>query len=81
TAVPVDDKAQRDENLRRLFAFPDREPGKAEPPPPPERLVETGADPLLPLVIAKATPLRHCGAFVATTILPPRHCEARGDAD
>ncbi|MDR2261161.1 MAG: extracellular solute-binding protein [Azoarcus sp.] len=39
TAVPVDDKAQRDENLRRLFAFPDREPGKAEPPPPPERLV------------------------------------------
>ncbi|MDR2093867.1 MAG: extracellular solute-binding protein [Azoarcus sp.] len=36
--VPVSDEAQRDEKLRRLFAFPDREPGKPELPPSPERL-------------------------------------------
>ncbi|MDR0635252.1 MAG: extracellular solute-binding protein [Azoarcus sp.] len=38
TAVPVDDNAQRDAPLRRLFAFPDLVPGQPEPPPSAERL-------------------------------------------
>jgi ABC-type Fe3+ transport system substrate-binding protein len=35
---PLDDAAQADAALRRLFAFPDRVPGQPEPPPAPERL-------------------------------------------
>jgi ABC-type Fe3+ transport system substrate-binding protein len=38
TAMPVNDAAQADESLRRLFDFPDRVPGQPEPPPAPERL-------------------------------------------
>ncbi|MDR1647912.1 MAG: extracellular solute-binding protein [Zoogloeaceae bacterium] len=36
-AVPVNDAAQTDGALRRLFDFPDRTPGEPEPPPAPER--------------------------------------------
>jgi ABC-type glycerol-3-phosphate transport system substrate-binding protein len=36
-AVPVNDAAQADERLRRLFDFPDRVPGEPEPPVTPER--------------------------------------------
>ncbi|MDR3214272.1 MAG: extracellular solute-binding protein [Azoarcus sp.] len=38
TAVPVDERAQRDAGLRRLFAFPDLAPGQPEPTPSAERL-------------------------------------------
>jgi ABC-type Fe3+ transport system substrate-binding protein len=35
--MPLDEAAQEDTALRRLFDFPDRRPGTPEPPPTPER--------------------------------------------
>jgi len=38
TSMPVDEAAQRDDKLRRLFDFPELTPGEPEPAPAPERL-------------------------------------------